>query len=452
MRAAVVAGLSAGIAGCTGYHAMPLSAAPRLAPNLAALDLALPGDGAKPAHSESDPTRPLAIDEIGILAILNDPELKAERGTLGQAQAELLQASLLPNPSVGLGYAALLSGPGDAPAYTASLSQDITAIVTYSARVASAKAHRAAVNAELLWQEWQVAQKARLLALDIAWDDRAIALGRRERDVIATELHSVRAATARGNLDYGALAPLLAAAAAADQALAAQTLAQMKNWQALDALLGLEPEVRFAIAAPALPPLPTDLNPLIASLPERRPDLVALTLGYRASEENVRAAILGQFPAFVLGGSWNSDTSRVASAGPNVTFDLPIFNRNQGQIAQTKATRELLHAQYQSRLDGAVGDIRGLAAQAKRLSAELEDARVGAGAAASLLRAARDAYARGNLDQRALTDYETAALQRQLEVIDFERSLGEDEITLTVEIGLGLPTTRIAPLDHARNS
>jgi outer membrane protein, heavy metal efflux system len=451
-RFAVLAVLGAGVAGCAGYHAMPLTAGSHLAPGLAALDLALPAGASERTPGKVDPTRPLAVDAVGLLAILNNPDLKAERGTLDQAEAELLQTSLLPNPSVGLGYAALLSGPGDAPTYTASLSEDVAAIVTYNARVASARAHRASVNADLLWQEWQVAQKGRLLALDIALGDRAIALGARARDVIAKELQAVTAATASGNLDYAALAPLQTAAAAADQALAAQTLERIKNWQALDALLGLQPEARFKIAPSMPPPLPADLAALVAGLPERRPDLVALKLGYRASEENVRAAILGQFPAFILGGTWNSDTSRVASAGPNVTFDLPIFNRNQGQIEQTKATRELLHAQYQSRLDAAVGDIRGLAAQAKQLEAQLAQARKAARSADALLLAARGAFEHGNLDRRALTDYETSALQRQLEVVDLERSLGEDAITLTVELGLGLPTTRIAPLDQARDS
>ncbi len=210
--------------------------------------------------------------------------------------------------------------------------------------------------------------------------------------------------------------------------------------------------MRFAIAPPDLGAMPSDPDKLIASLPERRPDLVALQLGYRASQENVRAAILGQFPAFVLGGTWNQDTSNVRSAGPNVTFDVPIFNRNQGQIAEARATRLLLHEQYQARLNSAVEDIRGLVAQLKKLSADLDQANQGAASAASLAETARAAYAQGNIDQRAWSDYETTALQRRLEVIALERSLGEARVMLTVELGLGLPQTRITPLDDAKSS
>ncbi len=247
-----------------------------------------------------------------------------------------------------------------------------------------------------------------------------------------------------GNLDLSALAPLEAAKAGAEQSLATLDLARLKDWQALDALLGLAPTVRFAIPRPHLPAMPADSLSLIASLPERRPDLVALRLGYLSSDESVRAAILGQYPAFVLGGTWSSDTSNVRSAGPSFTFDLPIFDRNQGQIAQARAQRLLLHEQYQARLDGAVGDVHGLVAQERSLSAALVQARAADRTADRLARSAEAAYRQGNLDQRSLADYQTTALQRRLEVVALERSLGEARITLAVELALGLPTTRVA--------
>lgn len=447
-RRGIIAGfaLTATLAGCASYHALPLPHGSNLAAGPAALDLTLPADAPGTAPRKIDILKPLSIDEVGLLAILNDPDLKTERGEIGVARAGLLQATLLPNPSIGLGYAALLGGPGTTAAYTASLSQDIASIVTYHARVKVARAHLAQVNADLLWQEWQVAQKARLLALDIYWTDRSLGFTRHEVKLLANELTQVQAATRAGNLDLTALSPLLAAKAAADQSLATLDLNRLKSWQALAALLGLVPQARFAIAPPRLPMLPADIDPLIASLPQRRADLVALRLGYRSADENLRAAILGQFPAFVLGGSWNSDTTGVRSAGPNVTFDLPVFNRHQGQVAQARATRLLLRAQYQSRLDSAVGNIRGLLAQMRRVSGDIRAARQAASSAESLSRSAQRAYAQGNLDQRSLTDYETTALQREVETNVLQQNLGEDQITLAVELGLGLPQTRLA--DH----
>ena len=183
---------------------------------------------------------------------------------------------------------------------------------------------------------------------------------------------------------------------------------------------------------------------LVATLPERRPDLAALRLGYGSAEEDVRAAILGQFPALAIGGNYGSDTSAVVSAGPSLTFSLPIFDRNQGNIAKTRATRRLLHEQYQAQLDSAVATIHALLAQTARLVADLAQARAAAESARSFAVTARQAFAHGNLDQRSLTDYETTELERALQVVSIERQIGEDRILLSVELGLGLPPTRLA--------
>jgi outer membrane protein TolC len=435
--------------GCATYHAQPLAQHARLASSLSELDTEVPATTRNDPPQRINVRRPLTIAEIGLLAILNDPDLRSEWGEIGVAQADLLQASLLPNPSATLGFAALLGGPGSTPSYAASLSQDIASLVTYRARVQAARTHVGEVNAALLWQEWQVAQKAQLLALNIYYGERSLALTTRTLRLVSVEVQQVQAATAAGNLALTAVAPLLVAQASAEQALVTLNVAQIKQWQSLNALLGLEPNVRFDIVAPELLPPPSPLDPLISRLPQRRPDLVALQLGYGSTEANLRAAILGQFPAFLLGGTWGSDTTDVRSAGPTVTFDLPIFNRNQGKIAETRATRLVLRQQYLARLDGAVGTVRGIAGQEYALSGYLRLARQAADAAQRLARTARNAYAQGNLDQRALTDYETTALQRDLEVIDLQRSLGEDRIALNAELGLGLPVTRIVPSNRA---
>jgi outer membrane protein TolC len=431
--------------GCATYHAQPLAQHARLASSLSDLDTQVPPATRDGPAQPINVSRPLTIAQIGLLAILNDPDLRSEWGELGVAQAGLLQASLLPTPSATLGFAALLGGPGSTPSYAASLSQDIASLVTYRARVRAAQTHVGEVNAALLWQEWQVAQKAQLLMLDIYYGERSRALTTRTLRLVSVEVQQVRAATAAGNLALSAVAPLLAAQASAEQALVTLNLAQIKQWQSLNALLGLEPNVRFAVAEPDLRPPPSPLDPLISLLAQRRPDLVALQLGYGSAEANLRAAILGQFPAFLLGGTWGSDTTGVRSAGPTVTFDLPIFNRNQGKIAETRATRSVLREQYLARLDGAVGAARGIAGQEYALSRYLRLARQAADGAQRLARTARNAYAQGNLDQRSLTDYETTALQRDLEVIDLQKSIGEDRIALNVELGLGLPLTRIVP-------
>lgn len=442
-------GCAALLGGCALYHPLPLARRPDLLGQLSGLRVELPAmrPGEPPRRIATD--RPLAIDDVGWLAVLNDPQLRSQRGQMNLAQANLLQTSLLPNPSANVSWQALLGGTDFTSAWTASVTQDVKSIITYHTRVKSAHYLTDQVNADLLWQEWQVAQNARLLALDVYWGEKALRLGRREIQLFDQEVRDVKAATAAGNLALTALAPLLAAQASAQQFLSSLELTQLQSWQQLDALLGLEPQVRFAIARPALPAAPQDIAMLVNQLPERRPDLVALRLGYRSADEDVRTAIIGQFPAFVLGGAWGDDTANNRTVGPTATFDLPIFDRNQGRVEQARATRLLLHEQYQARLDRAVGTAKGLAVQIAHLRGYVREARSAATLAAGLSKSARQAYAQGNLDQRSLADYETTALQREIEAMALERSLGEARIAMTIELGLGLPQTRIAPLANA---
>jgi outer membrane protein, heavy metal efflux system len=436
------------LGGCAIYHGLPLPQRPDLVAQLGRLRTrmpAVPGEAQRTIAIE----QPLDIDDVGLLAVLNDPDLRAERGTVDSARAGLLQASLLPNPSANLSFEALLGGVGTS-AWAASLTEDVRSILTYHTRKKSARFQLEQVNADLLWQEWQVAQEARILAVDLYWGGRAASLADRQLALLDREVKEVQAATQSGALDLTALAPLLAAKAGAAQTAASLNLAQLQGWQQLDALLGLQPDVRFALAPPRLEPLPRNLQSLIEDLPARRPDLVALRLGYRSADETVRSAIIGQFPAFALGGIWEDDNGNIRNAGPTATFDVPIFDRNQGQVAQARATRLLLQEQYQSRLDQAVGAARGLVSQIQRLTSDARAAERAAQAAETQSQSAQQAYAQDNLDQRSLADFETTALQRRIDAFALERSLGEARITLTVDLGLGLPQTRIAVPDSRR--
>lgn len=431
----------AALAGCATYRKLPLAVGSDLKANVAALHTAVP---VGPAIRHIDLARPLTIDQIGILAILNDPDLKSERGTIDVARAGVVQATVIPNPVANFSYGALISGDATTSSLAAGLSQALAAIITRHARYKAAELHLHQVNADQLWREWQVAEKARQLAADIYSVDRSIALTRQEIALLSQEVAQVRKAISAGNLTLAAEAPLAAAQAVAENSLVTLKLNRLKHWQMLDGLLGLDPKVRFRIARPVFDPVPRHIEPLLADLPDRRPDLAALRLGYDSADEEVRAAILGQFPALTVGGSYHKDTGDVITAGPTFNLALPVFDRNQARVGRTTATRLLLRAQYEARLDRATADVRALVAQIGQLSMDLIAARRAAAAAQTLAKTAQQAYSQNRLDERSVTDYETTVLKRKLEVISIERQIGENKIFLAVELGMGLPKARIA--------
>ena len=124
----------------------------------------------------------------------------------------------------------------------------------------------------------------------------------------------------------------------------------------LNALLGLRPDVQLhLIGTTEIKPLSKDeFDRAITALPHRRADLLALQAGYQSQEELLRRAILAQFPTLSAGVDLERDPVEGVNAfGPEVSLSLPIFNRNQGQIAIERATRAVMWQQYQEQLDSA---------------------------------------------------------------------------------------------------
>ena len=55
------------------------------------------------------------------------------------------------------------------------------------------------------------------------------------------------------------------------------------------------------------------------------------------------------------------DTSAIYSAGPQVSIELPLFDRGEATIAAERATREQLRLEFEARLAQAAGEIEALA-------------------------------------------------------------------------------------------
>ena len=54
----------------------------------------------------------------------------------------------------------------------------------------------------------------------------------------------------------------------------------------------------------------------------------------------------------MIGATGGRDTSDVRTLGPQITFDLPIFDRNQGNIVVEEATRQPAWASREMHLQG----------------------------------------------------------------------------------------------------
>ena len=258
--------LAALLSGCAHYMPLSLATAPPLAETVGELSVAPPTGG------------PLSIEQVVTLALANNPDLKAARLKRAVAAGQTKQSGILPNPSLAGAILPLISGAGTVPAWNIGLSQDIKSIITYKSRRRAARDSEQQVAADVVWQEWQVAGKARQLAT-------ALIIGARSRPyyVAAYELLTERNATleqalAARNTTMTIVAPDRVALQTARTALNSFDQNQLSLIHQLNALLGLRPDVVVPLtAAPALPPFdPAAIRAGLAPLPDRRPDLLAL--------------------------------------------------------------------------------------------------------------------------------------------------------------------------------
>ncbi len=267
-------------------------------------------------------------------------------------------ASLDPRQSVPVGrFPASAFGGGHCPGLESGLAQDIKSLVTYRARRRAATASTRQVAADLVWQEWQVAGQARQLATDIIIGTRSRPTYVAAYDLLSDRNGKLERALAARTVTLVTVAPDRVALQAARTSLNTLDQTLLSQRHQLNALLGLTPDAVVPLATePDLPPFDlTAIRAGLATLPDRRPDLLALRLGYAAADEQLRVAILSQFPDLILGGSASSDSSKVINGGPNAQVGLPIFDRNQGNVAVARATRAQLHADYAARLAAATG-------------------------------------------------------------------------------------------------
>jgi outer membrane protein TolC len=319
---------------CATYQSLPLDTHVHLKHSLSEL-----------VHSGVKIDQPLSVYDVAVLVVENNADLRATRTQRGVARAQVLEAGLLPNPSVSASYLFLLNPSAAAgvlfDAVTATVTQDIQKTITMKSRLRTAQAAALQVDATVLWEEWQLIGKARLAVFDIIQGEKLRKVLLAYRNTLQDRFERSRGALGQGNLTLATVAPDLVAISETRKTLFDLERDLDTHRHDLNAMLGLAPEVMVPLKS-QLQVLPMDAKSIMRALDDladRRPDLIALQLGYRSQDEKFRGAIVGQFPALTFGPSYSRDTSDVRSFGPQLTMDLPIFDRNQGNVAIEKTTR-----------------------------------------------------------------------------------------------------------------
>lgn len=423
-----------GLAGCAHYAPKPLPA------TVALDDLAT-----------QPMLPPLTMAAVVQRAVVHNPDLVAMRAQHSVAEAQLMQAGVLPNPSVSASASSVLAGAGVVTALSVGVMQDLKSVLLRESKQASGQASVQALDARILWQEWQVMTQARLLAVALIEGGHQMAVLATTVAVLDERVTREARAVAQGDLTLALLTPDQAAASDAHRQMddLARQLAARR--QELSALMGVRSDAVWLLEDRLeIPKVDADaLREARETLASRRPDLLALQWGYAAQEERLRGAVLAQFPSLLIGINAGRDTSDVRTLGPQLSFDLPIFDRNQGAIANETATRQQLYDEYVARLASAQNDLTTLLARQQQLRAQVEAL---GGRLVALQKSAEQAEAafhRGDLDLRSYVELKMAAQSRALEKMGMEQALLEGQVAMAALAGVGLPALRFAPAQEA---
>ncbi|MGH8396680.1 MAG: TolC family protein [Gammaproteobacteria bacterium] len=434
--------LAGSVAGCVLYHARPLPQKPDLQNDIQPLrmdvsDIHLPGLKPHPF----DPSKGLDMTDVAILAVVNNPALKTARAQARAGEAQAFVAGMLPGPQINYSLDHPTNqGPQYVNAHSAGLAYDLTALVTHGATQGAARATARQVDLDLLWQEWQVAQQARLLYVDCLNNERKLSLLSRLRAGMQQRYAAERRASADGDLTLDRLGLDLAALQDVETRTATTATARNTACRSLNEMLGLQPDVVLDLVPSqdtVVMPTPAMLEDALAKLPQRRPDLLALQYGYQSQDEEVWRAVLAQFPGISFGINRARDTSDVHTTGFSVSLNFPFLSGGAAAVHAAEASRDALWSQYLQRLDEAASEVHLIHADLGVLDHELRQADATAVDARQMLSGARRAYAQGNLTAPAYYDLTTAALNRQLATLDLRAQL--QKLHVALETLLGLP-------------
>ncbi len=442
-------------AGCQSYHSRPLTpgavAQALKIPPWRQLRVAVEKTSAEQfPKTMLAPSQAITPNRAAALALILNPSLRALRDAHGEASAQLLQSGILTNPqltaSAGLvtgGYRTDTFSP-----YGIGVSWNLRQLIDRQARISSARYQFQQVDLEVAWREWQTAEAARLAVYAIAAAKAQLREARRAQRELDRTYQLARRASTLGLVTLLDLGLALHANQRAEALVLTSRQRLQLSASDLARVMGLPPGTVFTLShsvhLPATARLP-NVAQLEQTVASRRLDLLALRMGYQSQQEQLRAAVLRQFPSVNIGFEQASDVNNVHRTGFAVSIDLPIFDRNQGRIAQAKATRQILYDHYVARVFSARSDIGQAVVNIRSLRRRIRQAQSAVGKYDDLASRARQGLRAHSLDIGAYADAVEQRERARIRMLRLQYQLAQNLIALELASGDSFFTKRAPP-------
>lgn len=345
---------------CASYRPQPLLPSDELESLRGAtllniqIEHARPGEGILVADS-FNPSDGLDEAEVVAVALTLNPELRSVRAELGESQALLIQAGLWPNPEIGAAVRPEIGG--SATGVELDLLFALLRPGERRARRAIAEAAVEETRSRIVAEELRVVAEARTARLQVLGAEASLRLFEQEAAIRREVASLVRQRRALGEVTVLDLHLAELELVESERAVrAARTELEFER-RGLNRILGLPPLYELPLLAAGEPLTFTVFADLLDSeLDSRilsgRPELASKQAEYRKAEEELRLAVLRQYPSLNLGPSYEKGVEGSESLGLGVSLELPLFDRSQGAIAEGYAARERVRAEYVALLHG----------------------------------------------------------------------------------------------------
>ncbi len=382
---------------------------------------------------------------LTLVAFYYHPDLDVARAKWGVAQAAIITAGQLPNPTVGLTPQYDVNpAQGTLSPWLLDFKLDIP-IETAGKRgyrIAQAKHVSDSARFNIAATAWQVRSRLRRSLLSLFSAERSIITLERQlaiqKDLV--ELMQKRLAVgevsrpdvtqARLSLDQAGLS--------LNDANKKRAEARAQTAEALgltvSAINGIE--ISFAL----FEDLPVELPS--ADLRRQgfvsRPDILAALLDYRASESALRLEIAKQYPDVSIGPAYTFDQGE-NKIGGGLSLVLPVFNQNKGPIAEAEARRRQAEVTLVSLQAKVIGEVDLTLAGYRAARQKLEVADTIVSDKKRQLESTRAMFNRGEVDRLALLSAEFELLSSRVSWLDTlvqaQQSLGLLEDALQSPLG-----------------
>jgi cobalt-zinc-cadmium efflux system outer membrane protein len=284
----------------------------------------------------------LSADAAVQIALIGNPGLQATYEELGVAQADLVQAGLLPNPTIGVGF--LFPVKGDALTEREfSLTEDFLAIFMIPAKKRIARAQLEAAKLRVADAIVRVAfdvradyfrlqgalQELAMRQIVLEAGEASIELARRQAEagnISDLDLANEEAVYEQLRLDV--------AQSKADVIVAREQLVRAMG------LFGNDADPKLSARLPELPSTDPPLEHLESTAVARRFDLAAARFDVRSLSETI--AMVKNF-RWLGGLSAGVTVVRAFEGptlvGPGISAELPLFDQKQALIARLESLR-----------------------------------------------------------------------------------------------------------------